>query len=193
MGRGKLAPFFPKMEHKDINKIILIGMGSSWKKAPMEGETWGLNALILKRPVKRLFLMHDLDLFLEKDIFQMKEVVEEVNKLGTPVMTLKKYSFLPSSIEYPLSEIHSKYFTNSFAYMIAYAICERATSIDLYGIPLVLKDEYRDQRACVEYWLGYARGKGIEVTIFGGSTLFTHGVHAGLYGYEWNQIYQKIP
>lgn len=168
-------------------------MGSSWKKAPIEGETWGLNALILKRPVKRIFLMHDIDLFLEGDIYQMKEVIEETNKLGIPAMTLERHKLLPNSIEYPLNKMHSKYFTNSIAYVIAYAIHKGATSIDLYGVPLVLKDEYREQRACIEYWLGYARGKGIDVTIFGGSSLFTTGLHAGLYGYEWNQDYQKIP
>ena len=174
-------------------KVIIIGLGSSWNRAPMEGEVWGLNTLILRRPVKRLFLMHDIDLYLETNQFEIKETIEEVNKLDIPVMTIKKHKLIPNSVEYPLNDMPSKYFTNSFAYMIAYAIHKGATSIDLYGIPLTKKPEYMEQRNCIEYWLGYARGKGVEIRIFGLTALFGTGLHAGLYGYEWNQDYQKIP
>lgn len=195
MGAINLAPISKEM------KVSIIGMSDSWKKAPMDGETWGLNALILRRPVKRMFLMHDIDLFLEKNIYQMKEVIDEVNKLGIPVMTLKKHKLLPNSIEYPIGEMHSRYFTSSFGYMIAYAVKYLSRfqfnvitpSIDLYGIGLVKRLEYREQKACIEYWLGYARGKGIDVRIFGLTTLFSTMGYAGLYGYEWCKDYQKIP
>lgn len=181
-------------EYRNINKIIIIGMGSSWQKAPMEGETWGLNSLILRRPVKRLFLMHDIDVLLESlPQFNLKGAIEEVNKLGIPVMVHKKHKLIPNSVEFPLNDMPSRYFTSSFAYMIAYAIHVGATAIDLYGVPLTLKVEYQEQKCCIEYWLGYARGKGIEITIYGLTTLFGTGTHAGLYGYEWTQEYQKIP
>ena len=107
-------------------------MGSGWNKAPEEGEAWGLNNLISRRPLKRLFLMHDIDLYRETNQFDIEKVIEDVNKAGIPVMTTKKYSYLPNSVEFPLGEMPSKYFTNSFAYMIAYAIHEGATSIHLY-------------------------------------------------------------
>jgi len=117
------------------------------------------------------------------------EVIEEVNKLNIPVMTLKKYSYLPNSIPFPLDKMHYKYCTNSFSYMIAYAIYKGATSIDLYGVGLIKELEYREQKACIEYWLGYARGLGIKWRVRGLTTLFSTMGHAGLYGYEWCKDY----
>jgi len=178
-------------EHRDINKIIIIGMGSSWKKAPMEGETWSLNNMLSSRPVKLLFLMHDIDLLLKEGLHDTEEIIENVNKLGIPVMTLKEYPYLPTAIIFPVDDMHSNYYTCSFAYMIAYAVHKGATAIDIYGVPLVNKLEYREQRACVEYWIGYARGRGIEVNIFGLTTLFGTGLGVGRYGYEWCGHYQK--
>ena len=173
-------------------------MGNSWSKAPIDGETWGLNGIILRRPVKRMFLMHDLDFFLngksgESLQHVYEDIVAETKRRGVPVMTLRKYKRLPNSVEFPRDKMHYNYFTSSMAYMIAYAIYKGATSIDLYGVGLVKELEYREQKACIEYWLGYARGLGIKWCVHGLTTLFSHMGHAGSYGYEWTKQYQKIP
>ena len=42
-----------------------------------------------------------------------------------------------------------------------------ATEIDVYGVDMRHETEYATQRPCMEYWVGYARGKGIEVNIYG--------------------------
>ena len=47
-------------------KVIIIGKGPGWEKAPKEGETWGLNDLLLYRPLKLTFEMHDIDKFRTK-------------------------------------------------------------------------------------------------------------------------------
>jgi len=187
-----MGGFCPPILLKGAMKVNIIGLGSSWKKAPMEGETWSMNAIVLKRPVKLIFSMHPIDEWLQTATYG-EEVLEKMQELDIPVITVEKDERLPNATLFPIDEMPSKYFTNSIAYMIAYAIYEGATTIHLYGVPLVLKDEYREQRACIEFWLGMAMGKGIDVTIYGGTSLFTNGVHAGLYGYEWNQLYQKIP
>lgn len=58
------------------------------------------------------------------------------------------------------------YLTSSPAYMIAYAILQGATEIGLYGVDLSISDhEYFWQRPCVEAWIGFAKGRGIKVTI----------------------------
>ena len=173
-------------------KVNIIGLGSNWKHAPEEGETWSVPGIVLKRSVSLIFSMHPLDLWLETASYG-EEVIEKINELGISVISVELNDRLPNSTLFPIDEMQKDYFTSSFAYMIAYAIHKGVTSIHLYGVPLVLKDEYREQRACIEFWLGMATGKGIEIVIYGGTSLFTTGVHSGRYGYDWNQLYQKIP
>ena len=117
-------------------KVIIIGKASGWENAPMEGETWGVNGLILRRPVKLAFQMHDID-----EIYKnFKEEIDKVNELNIPVITQKKHKLLPTAIPFPLDEMPIKYFTNSIAYMIAYAIYKKAKEIEMYGVAMLLKE-----------------------------------------------------
>ena len=70
--------------------------------------------------------------------------------------------------QYPIDKIveeFGRYFTNSIAYMIAYAILEGATEIHLYGVDMAADDEYGGQRPSCEYLLGVAAGKGIKIYV----------------------------
>lgn len=174
------------------DRVHILGLGSTWKLAPSEGEVWGLNRIVEHRPVRLIFSMHPLDYWLV-DTPNGMEIVDKINELEIPVLTVEKEDRWKRSALYPLEKMLSRYFTNSFAYMIAYALYKKYKKIDLYGCPLAMKEEYREQRPCIEFWLGMAVGKGVEVTLHGESMLFNSGLHAGLYGYEWNQHYQTIP
>jgi len=163
-------------------KVIIIGKASGWEKAPMEGETWGLNNFILKRPVKLLFEMHDIE-----DVSKrLPDEIEKINELGIPVITQEKHPLLPTAIPFPLDEMPSKYFTSTIAYMIAYAIYKGATEIEMHGVALFLQEEYTQQKPCVEFWIGYAMAKGIKVTIYDPTTIGCCRAEQDLYGY--NQI-----
>jgi hypothetical protein len=95
---------------------------------------------------------------------------------------------LSRSEAYPLEEIATRfgrYFTSTVAYMMASAIHARAEEIFLFGVDMKVVDElgneYRDQRPCVEYMIGFAQGLGIDVCIHEQSPLLKAD---GLYGYE---------
>jgi hypothetical protein len=95
---------------------------------------------------------------------------------------------LSNSAAYPLEEVvaeFGRYFTSTVAYMMAMAIRASATDIFLFGVDMKVVDElgneYRDQRPCVEYMVGLARGLGIGVYIHEQSPLLKAD---GLYGYE---------
>lgn len=70
---------------------------------------------------------------------------------------------------YPLKEIIAKYksrfFTNSISYMIAYAIYSGFEKIFMYGVDMDIDGEYTFERPSVTYWIGFARGCGVEVNI----------------------------
>lgn len=173
-------------------KVNIIGLGAGWEKVSDNEENWGISSLILKKSLNLLFLMHPQELI--HQYYEVhKEVMVKVKETGVQVITIVEDESLPGALIYPIHEMPSQYFTSSFAYMIAYAIYKGFTEIHMYGVPLVLKEEYYEQRTCIEFWIGLAKGRGIDVTIHGLTTLFSTGRHAGRYGYEWNQLYQKIP
>src|SRR5690349_18148101 len=58
------------------------------------------------------------------------------------------------------------YHASSFDWLVAYAIHEGAKIISLHGVGFALdspREEPMSARACLEYWSGYAQGKGIDV------------------------------
>lgn len=148
-------------------KIIIVAKGPGWKDAPMEGETWGLNDLVLRRPVKLTFEIHPIPTVLES----RPREIEEINRLGIPVITSHLHEALPTAIVFPLDEMPFKYFTCSIAYMIAYAVYKGATEIEMYGVALLLPKEYSWERPCVEFWIGYAMAKGIKIVIHEPTTI----------------------
>ena len=148
-------------------KVLLIGKGPGWKDAPMGGETWGVNDLVCRRPVKLTFEIHPIQRVLE---LRPREI-EEINRLGIPVITSHLHEALPNAVVFPLDVMPIQYFDNSIAYMIAYAIHKEATEIEMYGIALLLGKEYSWERPSIEFWIGYAMGKGIKVTVHEPTTI----------------------
>ena len=60
----------------------------------------------------------------------------------------------------------SLYLTSSPAMMVCLAILRGYPYMELYGVDLVIEDfEYFWQRPCMEAWIGFARGRGVEVVL----------------------------
>lgn len=188
----------------NANHIILIGKGEGWEEAPRDTgvSCWGINDLVLRRPVDMLWHMHDLSgyrAWLPEmaasgpwhwwDLMVMM-TLREVGVQNIPLMTLERYSHLPTSIPYPRDEILARfgedYFGSAVDYMIAYALYTGRTRIDLYGINQVHGREYAFQRPSTSYWLGVARGMGAEYRIFGPSQLLRTRDDR-MYGYGMEQ------
>lgn len=170
-------------------KVIIVGKGTGWWNAPMDGEVWGLNDLLLHRPVSLSFEMHDIDEGRDPESLDyrsgLQKEIDEINRSKTPVMVLRKHKDLPTGIVFPIDEMPRRYFTSSMAYMIAYATYKKVTAVDLYGIPVFFKEEFYYQRPCIEYWLGRAETSGAKITIHKPSNILSSIPYYGLYGYEW--------
>ena len=113
-----------------------------------------------------------------------------------PIYMLKRWADIPASVAYPIdamTERFGRYFTSTVGYMLALAIArivdarqdpkvaEPGEWIGLYGIDLASDTEYLYQRPNAEYFIGLARGLGIEVSV-PETAAVTHA--AGLYGFE---------
>lgn len=68
---------------------------------------------------------------------------------------------------YPLEEViektGSEYFNNSIAYMMAYAYIKGATEINIFGVDVEADSEYKFERPCLTYWIGWLKAKGVTV------------------------------
>jgi hypothetical protein len=112
-----------------------------------------------------------------------------------PIMTSRAYEDYPGTVEYPLEAVingtGNAYFNSTPAYAVAYAIFKGATSITLAGIDFTWPNAHEAEsgRACVEYWLGRAAQRGIEVHAVASSTLFdAREPHKRFYGYDTRDV-----
>lgn len=85
--------------------------------------------------------------------------------------------YLPKQVIYPRAALAKQpqgaYHAGSFDMLVALAVHLGAREIALYGIALNMESgEPISARACLEYWCGYAAGRGVKVTVDGGSDLF---------------------
>lgn len=64
------------------------------------------------------------------------------------------------------------YLTSTLAHMLAFAIRFYPDyEIELYGFEAESGTEYAAQRPCIEYWIGYGRGRGMSITAPGSGLL----------------------
>ncbi len=172
-----------------VEKVIILGKAEGWDAAPLHYgdahvQTWGINTHILSRPLDVCFEPHDVEWWLEhwdKDEWWHKKEprypqhIERVNELGVPYLTLKSYGFIPTSEPYPIEAICEyfgiDYFTGGIDYMLAYAIWKGVKKIDIYGVHTVYDDEYAYQKPSLEFWIGVAIGRGIDIKVHGSHSL----------------------
>ena len=131
--------------------------------------------------------------------FKKEDFVKRINERKVPFIAQRFYPEIPLSKPYPLREVVNRfgtpYFTNTICYMIAMAIIEEVTHIQLWGIFQGGYQEYLRERKGVEYWLGLAAGFGIKVEVRGVSLLFTNDDEGRLYGYKktYSDLLKEIP
>jgi hypothetical protein len=175
---------------KNLDSIYILGRGQTLGYAPtakMENmEFWGCNNVFKAREVDRLFIMHDIYIV---QFLREKDLIKEINEKSFPIYTLGKYDILKNNVQYPMEEVlkqfGTSYIITNIAYMIALAILQKPKTLRLFGVDMVYgtNNEYLyNEKACIEGWLGMAKGKGIEYVIQEGSTLLKRRGISNYYG-----------
>lgn len=192
--------------------------------APPGVDTFGLQYTWKSHKLDRAFVMDQEDWIIRKNNTLGRDICKEINSYNFPVYVSKPWADLDHWVEYPLNhvisgipnlkhkilkktergeewdEIQGKYFLNSFCYMLALAIFERYERIEMYGIDMAnmdgrpTNDTFEDERSCVNFWVGVAIGRGIEVSISKDSRI-TKPIspkNPCLYGYEVREDLKKI-
>ena len=171
-------------------KVAIVGCAESKVHAPFdrpdEWEFWGVNNLHLtmpKAPWTRWFEIHNIE-FRDgvyyrrgKKDFRGQPVqlyLESINALGVPIYMQRPWDAVPNAVQYPLPVVikeFGNYLTNTISIMLALAMLEGFKTIGIYGVDMAVssalraQNEYSHQRPSCEYFIGIARGRGIEVVI----------------------------
>jgi hypothetical protein len=175
-------------------RINIMGSGPGWQDTPIDdGEIWGVNNTHMLRNVDRIIDVHHNRFNPEE--MKDKAHMHFLKKKMVPTYAQREIEGNPYIKAYPLEEVIKEfgadYFGSGIDYIIALAIYEGATDIHLYGICMLTNSEYSHQKASVEFWLGYAMGRGINVEVHGDKSTVLKTKNGLLYGYGTTQKYVK--
>ena len=175
-------------------------MGSAcpgWEDTPYyNGEVWSVNDAHILRPVDLVVDIHikRLNPIEEQPKFDKKHL-ELLREKEIPAYFVSEIEGYPNIKKYPIEEIlkefGSDYFGSGIDYIIALAIYKGATEIHIYGVYMVLEDEYSHQKPSLEYWIGFARGRGISVEVHGDKTELLLTRSGYMYGYQTLQAWRE--
>ena len=156
----------------DYKKVAIVcGAPASEYLAPFDDEEWGIWVLGNRfdrhadKRVTRIFEIHD-DLS-DQDPRYPEWIVDQ----NIPMVVGEGFPVKAGHVQvFPFDDSRelfgSTYLTSSPAYMMCMAILEGATHIGVYGVDMSVDDnEYFWQRPCMEAWIGFAKGKGIDVRV----------------------------
>ena len=181
-------------------KVAIIGAGYGRDAAPWKSRDyviWGINEITQKRATV-WFEMHPLEVQSAKDLVALERIETPCYVLDDPAVWKMPFTIasnggtvsfagVPHPVRYPLERLRAagfrEYFTCSFAYQIALAILDGFEEIGLWGVSLHLgtpRERLLD-RACVDYWIGFAEGRGIKVVEDSGCARRPY-----LYGYDYD-------
>lgn len=186
-------------------KIAIVGTAEPhWRSAPYADESWeiwtcgGIFATVPR--TTRHFEIHDKAETCkgwgqtpEQEAASRNVYWDWLAQQGPNAVLKQRLPETPDASEYPLAAVlqafSDRYFTNSVSYMIALALLEGCDELGLWGIDMALtgdptkpaSNEYSMQRPSVEFYLGIAMGRGIQVHLPPETTLLKA---RRLYGFE---------
>ena len=183
------------MSEEDGPSVVIVGQAPRSFTHHPSHEVWVVNGPRVPPRWDRLFQLHGLDHIRQVDRDgALWELLTHVDQLGGQRLVMyRACDELPAAERYPLTEVidslpaHRPYLTGSFALTIALAVHEGFRRIILDGVQFWGSlDHWSAGEAwavpCIEYHIGRAEARGIDVQVPEGSGLFRHDNF--VYGFE---------
>lgn len=187
--------------------VVILGLGPSLEsyvdivkrlgnRRNFADEVWGINAVLDVIQCDRGFHMDDVRIqeirAAAKPQSNIAAMLPWLKTHPGPIYTSRAHQDYPGLVEFPLQDVINNlgyaYFNNTGAYAVGYAVHIGVKKISLFGCDFTYPNAHQAEkgRACVEYWLGYARARGIEICVPQCSSLMDGIVPQAdqLYGYD---------
>lgn len=154
------------------DKVLIVGKGPGWDKArsffPTDWNIWTIPqsyGLLESHRVDLVFEIHDPDAWRRK-----KVRIQMINNTFSPpklIVANRVSGFTDNSYLLPVEQINQLDLPliNSFAWMIAYALCRDIKTIAFRGINLNWMKEAEAERDGIMFLLGYLKAIGIHLDI----------------------------
>ncbi|NDZ12047.1 hypothetical protein C7T35_15425 [Variovorax sp. WS11] len=166
--------------------VAILGMGPSVRQyleitKRMGGrkafcdETWCINALGNVFDCDKVFHLDDVRIqeirAAAKPDSNIAHMLKWLKSYQGPVITSRAHPDYPCLVEFPLADVLTAnplgYFNSTAAYAVAYALHVGAKKITCFGMDFTYPDAHDAEkgRACVEFWLGIAAARGVELSL----------------------------
>ncbi len=171
----------------------VLQMMESRPEVLKDAEVWGINYIGAIKKLDRIIHLDPVHPYLGHDV--VKDMCDGALRDGTPFYTSHKHPFYSNHVVYPFDmvvrSLGSHYLNGSVAYAIALAIAEGYTDIGLFGCDFSYPNAHVSEsgRACVEYWMGVAAGRGVRFIVAQSSTLMDAHCRQQPYGWFKNPLH----
>jgi hypothetical protein len=168
-----------------MSKVLMIGGAGEDRPLPEieDGvERWGLNNLICLpcgeqrfAGCTRWFDLHHKEHITSSPKRKRTNMWSRYQKFEIPVYLWETFADLPTSCAYPREQVQAffggtRLFTSSLDWMLALAVFEGFTEIELYAFRMALA-KYDYQVSSGRYWLKQCTDRGVTVTLLTPSAL----------------------
>ena len=136
-------------------------------------EVWSINALGDVLQCDRIFHMDDVRIqearAAARPQSNIANMVTWLRKHPGPIYTSRVHPDYPGLVAFPLEAVINScgvaYFNNTAAYAVAYAVHIGVKKISIFGCDYTYPDAHAAEkgRACLEFHLGIAKARGIEL------------------------------
>lgn len=162
-------------------------------------EIWAINTGLRYTPHDVAFVMDDVADYADR----FPAYGDALRAHAQPIITNTAYADFPATLTYPLEAVLAAcagtgmwrcFYHNSIPYVLAYALAIGVKSIRLYGIDYTHPDvdAVEQGREVCAAWIGFLRGRGIEVLITDSSSMLqARRVHDPLW--RWFYGYLRQP
>lgn len=197
----------PEPRKSNERHVAILGLGPSLDqyleitkrlggRSAFCDEVWAINALGDVFACDLVFHMDDIRIQLIRSEARPASNIAMMTKWlkmsNVPVVTSRAHPDYPALVEFPLEDVLNNlghdYFNNTAAYALALAIHTGATKISCFGMDYTYANTHDAEkgRACVEFWLGVAYARGIDIKLPKTTTLMDsmYPKSARLYGYD---------
>jgi hypothetical protein len=173
--------------------VSILGMGPSLRafveltrrlggRGAYCDQVWAINALGNVYDCDKVFHMDDVRIqeirAAARPDSNIARMLDWMKGHRGPIVTSRAHPEYPGLVEFPLADVVNDvpqaYFNSTAAYAVAYAVVvEKASKISCFGMDFTYPDAHQAEkgRACVEFWLGIAAARGVQVVVPQGSTL----------------------
>ena len=192
-----------RIEKLEGANIAIVAMGESqldYHLSVSHGheydEVWAINAMAgIARQVDRTFMLDPASRFLDSDAAgSQTHIMRKVLKSHPgPIYTCELDERCDNLVEFPLLDVvkdtGSNYLNNTVCFAIAFALYNRVSRLNMFGIDFTYKGNLHFAeagRACVEFWLSKCISAGMVVSVAPRSGLLDTDVpiQDKVYGYH---------